>query len=312
MRLHPFDALSFPAGRCKVTTLSVALLTVIGLTACATTPQRNDRLEQARATVQSLEQDPEAERAAAEQLRAARNDLQRANAAFASHKPPDEVTYFAYLAQREAQTGKSYADEYRARQQLARGNAERNRILLEARNSEVRQAQEATRAQAQKAQAAQEQAQAAQIQLQKEQQELSDLKARETARGLELTLASDLLFNTGSADLKPGAMLQLNRLADFMRSNPQARIIVEGYTDNRGSASYNQVLSEHRAQSVASALEAQGVAGDRIQAIGRGKDYPVASNATEAGRQQNRRVDIVLSDMNGRFAQAATQAPPAE
>jgi outer membrane protein OmpA-like peptidoglycan-associated protein len=311
MRFHPFDAF-LPAGQCKVTAPLMALLIVIGLAACATTPQRNDQLERARATVQNLEQDPEAERAAAEQLRAARNDLQRANAAFANHSPPDEVTYFAYLAQREAQTGKSYADEYRARQQLAHGNEERNRILLEARNGEVRQAQEATQAQAQATQAAQEQAQAAQNQLQKEQQELSDLKARETARGLELTLASDLLFNTGSADLKPGAMLQLNRLADFMRSNPQARIIIEGYTDNRGSGPYNQLLSEHRAQSVASALAAQGVANDRIQAIGRGKDYPVASNESDAGRQQNRRVDIVLSDMNGRFAQAATQGPPPE
>lgn len=107
-------------------------------------------------------------------------------------------------------------------------------------------------------------------------------------------------------------MLQLNRLAAFMQSNPKARIIVEGYTDNRGSGPYNQVLSERRAQSVASALESQGVANERIQAVGRGKDYPVASNDTDAGRQQNRRVDIVLSDMAGRFAQAATQGPVAQ
>lgn len=308
MRLHPFDPF-VPNGQSQVATLLMVLLTVAGLAACATTPQRNDQLDQARATVQSLEQDPEAERAAAEQLRAARNDLQRANAAFAKQSLPEEVTYLAYLAQREAQAGKSYADEYRARQQLARGNEERNRILLQARNSEVQQARAATQAQAQETQAAQQQAQAAQNQLQKEQQELSDLKARETARGLELTLASDLLFNTASADLKPGAMLQLNRLADFMQSNPKARIIIEGYTDNRGSGPYNQLLSERRAQSVASALESQGVANDRIQAIGRGKDYPVASNDTSAGRQQNRRVDIVLSDMSGRFAQAAMQGP---
>lgn len=310
MRLHPFDRF-FPDNRCEVATLSVAVLTlsVAGLAGCATTPQRNDQLETARAAVQSLEQDPEAERAAAEQLRAARNDLQRANAAFAKDSPPEEVTYLAYLAQREAQAGESYADEYRARQRLARGNEERNRILLEARNSEVRQAREATQAQAQKAQAAQQQAQSAENQLQKERQALSDLKAHETARGLELTLASDLLFNTASAELKPGAMLQLNRLANFMQSNPKARIIIEGYTDSRGSGPYNQLLSERRAQSVASALEAQGVANDRIQAVGRGKDYPVASDDTSAGRQQNRRVDIVLSDMSGRFAQAAMQGP---
>lgn len=302
-------ASSLPGRQLRLAKVAVAFLTLLGLAACATTPQRNDQLDQARATVQSLEQDPQAERAASEQLRTSRAQLERANAAFQQHRPPEEVTYLAYLAQRTAQAGKLYADEYRARQQLAQGNEERNRILLEARNHEVQQAREATQAQAQRAQAAEQQAQAAQSQLQREQQELSSMKARETARGLELTMASDLLFNTGSADLKPGAMLQLNRLADFMQSNPKARIIIEGYTDNRGSGPYNQLLSERRAQSVASALETQGVANDRIQTVGRGKDYPVASNDTDAGRQQNRRVDIVLSDMAGRFAQAATQAP---
>lgn len=303
MKLGP----SVPGDQLEVATLLMAILIVAGLAACASTPQRNDQLEQARVTVQSLERDPEAQRAAAEQLRAARNDLRRANAAFEKHGSPEEVTHLAYLAQREAQAGKAYADEYRARQQLAQGNEERNRILLESRSREVQQAREATQAQAQRAQAALAQAQSAQSQLQQERQALSALKAHQTARGLELTLASDLLFNTGSATLKPGAMLQLNRLADFMRSNPKTRVIIEGYTDNRGAAEYNQQLSQARAQAVGSALESDGVASDRIQPIGRGKDYPVASNATSAGRQQNRRVDIVLSDMSGRFAQAATQ-----
>ena len=302
MKLDPFIS----GGQVEVATLLMAILTVAGLAACASTPQRNDQLEQARLAVQSLEQDPQAERAAAEQLRASRSDLQRANAAFEKHSSPEQVTYLAYLAQREAETGKRYADEYRARQQLAHGNEERNRIILESRNREVQRAHEATQAEAQKAQAAREQAQSAQSQLQKEQQALADLKAHQTARGLELTLASDLLFNTGSATLKPGATLQLDRLADFMQSNPKTRIIIEGYTDNRGSEMYNQMLSERRAQAVASSLEGQGVPNDRIQTVGRGKEYPVASNASSAGRQQNRRVDIVLSDVSGRFAQAAT------
>lgn len=308
MKLDPFIS----GGQLKVATRLTAILIVAGLAACASTPQRNDELEQARLAVQSLEQDPQAERAAAEQLRASRSDLQRANAAFEKHGPPDQVTYLAYLAQREAQTGKTYADEYRARQQLAHGNEERSRIILESRNREVQQAHEATQAEAQKAQAAQEQAQSAQSQLQKEQQALADLKAHQTARGLELTLASDLLFNTGSATLKPGATLQLNRLGDFMQGNPKTRIIIEGYTDNRGSEMYNQMLSERRAQAVASSLEGQGIPNDRMRTVGRGKEYPVASNASSAGRQQNRRVDIVLSDMSGRFAQAATRGSVTE
>jgi outer membrane protein OmpA-like peptidoglycan-associated protein len=287
-----------------------ALLTAVGLAACATPPQPNEQLEQARLAVQSLEQNPDAQVAAAADLRDARNNLQDANEAFAKNESPEHVTYLAYLADREAQAGEERASAYRANQELAKGNEERNRILLQARNHEVDQARQAEADQAQQTQAARQQAQQAQAELQKEREDLAALKARQTARGLELTFASDVLFDTASATLKPGASLQLNRLADYMRDSPKTRIVVEGYTDNRGSADYNQELSEQRAQSVATALTTQGVDADRVQTVGRGKEFPVASNATADGRQQNRRVDIVLSDMSGRFAQGATESPP--
>lgn len=289
-------------------TMATAFL-IAFLSGCATQPQRNDQLEQARVAVQGLEQDPDAQVAAASQLRDARNDLQHANQAFEKHEPSEQVTYLAYLADHEAEAGKQHTSAYRANQELAKGGAERRRILLEARNQEVQQARQATAAQALQTQAARQQAQQAQSQLQKERQDLASLRARQTARGLELTLASDLLFDTGSATLKPGATLQLSRLADFMRENPKARIIVEGYTDSTGTAAFNAQLSQARAQAVASALQMQGTSIDRIRPVGRGEDYPVASNATPAGRQQNRRVDIILSDMSGRFAEGATQAP---
>jgi len=290
--------------------MAAALLAAAALSACATQPQRNDQLDQARLAVQSLGQDPDAQVAAAAELRDARNNLQHANQAFQNHESPAEVTYLAYLADREAQAGKAHAQAYRANQQLAKGNEERNRIVLESRNNEVQQARQATAAEAAQAQAARQQAQQAQAQLQKERQDLASLQARQTARGLELTVASDLLFDTASATLKPGANLQLSRLADFMRDNPKARVIIEGYTDSTGTAAFNDQLSQARAQSVASALEAQGISADRIQTVGRGQNYPVAGNGTSAGRQQNRRVDVILSDMSGRFAQAATQPPP--
>ncbi len=296
----------------EVSATCVRAIIVVGaalLSACAIRPQRNDQLAQARVDVRSLEVDPDAETAAAQQLRDARNDLERANTAFDNHEAPEEVTYLAYLADHEALAGKSLTSEHRAREQLANGNEERNRILLEARRQEVQRAREQAQTEAQSAEAARTEAQEARTQLLEEQQELSDLKTRETERGLELTLASDLLFNTGSASLKPGALLQLNRLADFMRGNGKTRIIIEGYTDGRGSDTYNEQLSMERANAVAAALESQGIGADRIQTVGRGKNFPVASNATDAGRQQNRRVDIVLSDMSGHFAQAATQGP---
>lgn len=288
----------------------VAITALLG--ACATTPQRNGELEQARTAVRSLEGDPNAQQAAAGQLRDARNDLQRANDAFAKRESPEQVTYLAYLADREAQTGKARAQEYRAHQELAKGNEERNRIVLEARNHQVAEAREAAQGQAQQAATARQQAQQAQSELAKERQELSDLKARQTARGLELTLASDLLFNTGSSTLKAGGTLQLNRLADFMQSNPKTRVMIEGYTDSTGTAAFNEELSQARAQAVAGALESAGVPAERIQTVGRGRNFPVASNATPEGRQQNRRVDIVLSDMSGRFAQSAMQPPESQ
>ena len=289
---------------------AAAILTTAGLAACVTQPQRNDQLEQARLAVQSLEQDPDAQVGASAELRAARHDLNDANQAFDNKASPEHVTYLAYLAQREAQAGEERASAYRANQELAKGNEERNRILLQARNQEVRQARQAVQEQAMQTQAAREQTQQAQAELQKERQDLAALKARQTARGLELTFASDVLFDTASATLKPGATLQLNRLADYMRDSPQTRIVIEGYTDNRGSADYNQQLSEERAQSVAAALTTEGIESDRVQTVGRGKEFPIASNETSAGRQQNRRVDIVLSDMSGRFAQGENQAPP--
>jgi outer membrane protein OmpA-like peptidoglycan-associated protein len=289
--------------------MAAALLAALGLAACATEPQRNDQLDQARMAVQSLEQDPDAQLAAAADLHDARNNLQEANAAFDRHESPERVTYLAYLADREAQTGEERASAYRANQEIAKGNEERNRIVLESRNQEVRQARADAASQAEQAQLARQQAQQAQAELQKEREDLSALKARQTARGLELTFASDVLFDTASATLKPGADLQLNRLADYMRDSPKTRILIEGYTDNRGSADYNQELSERRAQAVASALTTEGIDADRVRTIGRGKDFPVATNATPEGRQQNRRVDIVLSDASGNFAQGANDAP---
>jgi outer membrane protein OmpA-like peptidoglycan-associated protein len=138
------------------------------------------------------------------------------------------------------------------------------------------------------------------------QQQLADLQARQTDRGVVVTLG-DVLFETGQATLKPGANLALNRLATFLSGNPQTRILIEGHTDSVGSEEYNEVLSERRARAVATELMSRGISADQLQTLGRGKGYPVASNDTPEGRQQNRRVEIVFSDSSGHFAQTAGQ-----
>ena len=158
----------------------------------------------------------------------------------------------------------------------------------------------------QQAEVARQDALSARAELEDMQKQFSELQAKQTERGMVLTL-SDVLFDTGQATLKPGADLALDRVAEFLRENAGTRVIVEGHTDSRGSEEYNLRLSERRAQSVADALRMRGIEPGRFQVVGRGEGYPVANNATAEGRQQNRRVEIVFSDNAGRFAQGPTE-----
>ncbi len=286
----------------------IVAATVAGLlAACASAPPANNELEQARAAVQTLSAEPLAQQAAGKDLEAARSSLQLADDAEQQKKPPAEVTHLAYLAQRHADAGEARVAEARARQEVARSQEESNRVLLEARTREAQSAQSQALAAQSQAQAAQSQAAAAQQELAATQQQLQDLQAKQTNRGMVLTLG-DVLFDTGKATLKPGADLRLDRLAAFLQNNPNERVMIEGYTDSTGSEDFNQELSQRRAEAVSGALASRGIPASRIQAVGRGEAFPVATNSTQAGRQQNRRVEVVFSDQSGRFAQGPTDA----
>ena len=263
------------------------------LAACASAPQRNDQLEQARAEVQTLSSDPLAQQAASGDVDAARASLNQADTAFQQKAPPEKVNQLAYLALRHAQAGEARISEARSRQEVARAQQDRDKILLQARERETQNAQSQTAV--------------AQTELAGARQELANLQAKQTDRGLVLTLG-DVLFDTGRATLKSGADRTIDRLAQALKDNPNTRVMIEGHTDSVGGDEYNMALSERRAEAVADALRFRGVPADRYEAKGLGKDFPVASNDTQSGRQQNRRVEIVFSDAAGRFAQGSSQS----
>jgi outer membrane protein OmpA-like peptidoglycan-associated protein len=206
---------------------------------------------------------------------------------------------------REAQRAQARAASAEISAQRAQAQAEVNRrqaIVAQQQAAGATQAAQAARSEAEQAQqqAALARAQAANANehAQALQAALAELQARPTDRGMVVTMG-DLLFDTGSAHLKPGGERIVDNLADFMRTYPQRRVAIEGFTDSVGNPGYNQDLSERRADAVRLALIDRGIDPARIVARGYGEEYPVASNGNVAGRQMNRRVEVVISDVNG-------------
>ena len=129
---------------------------------------------------------------------------------------------------------------------------------------------------------------------------MAELNAKQTPRGVVITLG-DVLFDVDRSALKPAGLRMVDQLVEVLRTDPQRTVLVEGFTDSTGADAYNQTLSTERADAVRVALMARGIASSRVAARGYGKANPVASNDTAAGRQVNRRVEIVLSDESGQI-----------
>ncbi len=269
----------------KLLLTGAALSLVLG--ACATAPEPNAALETARAQVAAAEADPNVPQYDALDLQTARQDLSQAEAA-ANARHEAEVDQLAYLAAQTARMAQARAAAKADDARVAQGQAERNRIQAEAR------AHEANVALAQRNQALEQRNQATEQSAQL-QAEIEQLKAKQTDRGLVLTLG-DVLFDTGRATLNPGAALKLDRLASFLNEHPDRRVQIEGFTDSIGSDAYNQDLSERRAEAVKAALTARGIDSSRISTEGYGKAFPVASNGDSGGRQLNRRVEVVIGN----------------
>jgi len=250
---------------------------------CASAPRPNAALESARAVVQTAEADPNVAKYAPLDLDSAKKELQIAESAALHHDEP-AIAQPAYLAAQTARLAQLRASAKADDARVAAGQAERDQIRLAARSREVENAKAARDQEAQKT---------ARLQA-----EVEALKATPTPRGLVLTLG-DVLFDTGRAQLNTGAARKLDQLSQFLSEHPDRRVQVDGFTDSVGSDSYNLDLSQRRADAVKSALLSRGVNPTRIVSQGYGKAFPVASNADAAGRQLNRRVEIVIGGENG-------------
>ncbi len=270
-------------------TLSIAMV----LGACSSTPTRNSALDEARATVQQAEAAPNAGTVAPQEIDAAHDALRTADALAAKHESAEKIDHAAYLAQRHAQIALEKIADANAQKVVADGQMKRQQAVLEGREREASAA--AARNQEQAA-VAKGQARAAQELSADLQRELEDLRAKKTDRGMVLTLG-DVLFDVGKSTLKPGANNTLDRLASFLKDSMDSSVLIEGYTDSMGSDSYNMTLSQQRADAVRTALLERNVEAPRIESVGKGESQPVANNDTAAGRQLNRRVEIVIRNV---------------
>lgn len=186
----------------------------------------------------------------------------------------------------------------RARQQASRSEQERDEASQRAREArlEAEQARRLAEAQSAEVDLARREAELASAQAQSLQRRLEYMEYRQTDRGVVVTLG-DVLFASGETELLPSAAQNLDDVIELLESEPDKQIRIEGHTDSTGSAELNLRLSEQRARAVRDALIERGIDADRLDAVGMGEDFPIATNQTEEGRARNRRVDvIVLSD----------------
>ncbi len=196
---------------------------------------------------------------------AAANDARlRADAADARKKADDEARRQAEVMAAQQAQAKAEADALRAKEEAAKADAERSRRAAETLRAQLLD------------------------------QFNRILETKDTPRGLVVTMA-DVLFDTGKYDVKPGTREQLAKLTGILLAHPGLKLEIEGHTDSTGSDEVNQKLSEQRASTVRDYLVAQGMAADAVTAKGFGKTTPIADNATAAGRQKNRRVEIIVS-----------------
>ena len=294
---------------------SAAALAVVLVASCATvTPVE---LTNARTAYSKAAAGPASQYTPAE-LHKAKVALDNAEASFADEKGSQKTIDLAYIAERSAETAEALAagaiatktttdanqaygveqgaivkqtqgDLSKTREQL--GQAEQARAKQEEQTTAERSARQDAD---QKAAASEQRALASDQKAKEADEALAKLAAKDEERGMVITLSGSVLFRTNDSALMPAAQDRLNQVADALVAKGRS-VVVEGYTDSRGSQSANLVLSQKRAESVRSYLTSHGVPQDKITAQGMGSDRPIADNSNAEGRANNRRVEIVIA-----------------
>ena len=285
------------------------------LAACASVPERNSALDLAHGRFTAAQSNPEVAKLAPEAMQRAAESLRAADQAWTDKDSAATIDHLAYLASQRVTIAQETAASRSAQAVTAGAAAERDKVRLAMRTQEADKAQqqliasqqsdarktaELTRAEAaavyEQARMDRSKARVADLE-----SELKELNARETDRGMVVTLG-DVLFDSGQSRLLPGGTRNMVKLADFFKRNPQRSATIEGYTDSVGTDSANLLLSERRAGAVMSALVNLGVPSDRLSTRAHGAGMPVADNGTATGRQMNRRVEIVFAPQREKSA----------
>ncbi|MBT8768347.1 OmpA family protein [Metapseudomonas boanensis] len=263
--------------------LPIVVMLGLGLLAgCAGQQQSEQSLEQARQMFQKVKEDPDVLGSAPKDVIRAGESLARAERLSNYWGNEDDVAHYAYLSQRYSEIASQHSEQSLNQARAAKLQLELERLQLALREAKLLSVQQ---------------------QGKWLEEQMISLAATETDRGLVMTLG-DVLFDTGRSDLKASANRTVLKLVQFLQINPKRIVRVEGYTDNSGKKQDNLRLSQERAQSVADALIDLGIDPKRIQVEGYGEAHPVAENASNRGRAQNRRVEIVFSNDKGVLGQA--------
>ncbi len=280
-------------------TLITSVVASVLLAACVSGTTRPDGAAEARAKLTQLQSDPQLASRAPVAIRDAELAVR------AAEQPQDDralAQHLVFMADRKVDTARAQAQARLWEDQRKGLSEQREGARLDSRTREADAARSDANAARDDADLARSQAGAAlatadAVRQQSEdlQRQLAELNAKATDRGFVVTLG-DVLFATGRSELKGGDASNLSKLAAFLNKYPDRTVTIEGHTDNVGNENANLALSQRRADSVKSYLVGQGVASARLAALGKGEGSPVAGNDSFTGRQQNRRVEVIISN----------------